>query len=58
MAPLPKDLPFRIISKTIGMGAYASYVPPHAHEPQVTNDSSMTASAKRPPSIPTTPSSP
>ena len=34
MAPLPKDLPFRIISKTIGMGAYASYVPPHAHEPK------------------------
>jgi len=22
--PLPKDLPFRIISKTIGRGAYAS----------------------------------
>ena len=24
--PLPGDLPFRIISKTIGRGAYASYV--------------------------------
>src|ERR1700680_3274628 len=24
--PLPRDLPFRIISKTIGRGAYASYV--------------------------------
>ncbi len=24
--PLPNDLPFRVISKTIGRGAYASYV--------------------------------
>jgi len=24
--PLPNDLPFRIVSKTIGRGAYASYV--------------------------------
>jgi hypothetical protein len=24
--PLPRDLPFRIVSKTIGRGAYASYV--------------------------------
>jgi serine/threonine-protein kinase Chk1 len=24
--PLPRDLPFRIISQTIGRGAYASYV--------------------------------
>jgi hypothetical protein len=27
--PLPRDLPFRIISKTIGRGAYASYVWSH-----------------------------
>ena len=26
VAPLPKDLPFRTVSKTIGSGAYASYV--------------------------------
>jgi len=24
--PLPRDLPFRIVSKTIGRGAYASWV--------------------------------
>lgn len=24
--PLPRDLPFRIVSKTVGRGAYASYV--------------------------------
>jgi hypothetical protein len=27
--PLPNDLPFRVISKTIGRGAYASYVLNH-----------------------------
>lgn len=27
LAPLPCDLPFRIVSKTIGQGAYAWYVP-------------------------------
>lgn len=26
LAPLPDDLPFRIVSKTIGQGAYAWYV--------------------------------
>lgn len=26
LAPLPNDLPFRIVSKTIGQGAYAWYV--------------------------------
>ncbi|KYK54606.1 serine/threonine protein kinase [Drechmeria coniospora] len=26
--PLPKELPFRIVSKTVGRGAYASYVTP------------------------------
>jgi serine/threonine-protein kinase Chk1 len=26
LAPLPSDLPFRIVSKTIGQGAYAWYV--------------------------------
>lgn len=26
MAPLPTNLPFRLVSKTIGQGAYASYV--------------------------------
>lgn len=25
LAPLPNDLPFRIVSKTIGQGAYAWY---------------------------------
>lgn len=27
--PLPTDLPFRIVSKTVGRGAYASLVLPH-----------------------------
>ncbi|KAF2692157.1 serine/threonine-protein kinase-like protein chk1 [Lentithecium fluviatile CBS 122367] len=38
MAPLPKDLPFRIISKTIGMGAYASIrkaTPLHTNNPVI-----------------------
>jgi len=26
LAPLPSELPFRIVSKTIGQGAYAWYV--------------------------------
>lgn len=26
--PLPRDLPFRIVSKTVGRGAYASFVLP------------------------------
>jgi hypothetical protein len=26
VAPLPDNLPFQLISKTIGQGAYASYV--------------------------------
>ncbi|PKS09870.1 hypothetical protein jhhlp_004493 [Lomentospora prolificans] len=42
LAPLPSDLPFRIVSKTIGRGAYASYVltfrlpPPDVDLPHLT----------------------
>ncbi|KAL9007043.1 MAG: hypothetical protein Q9188_000247 [Gyalolechia gomerana] len=36
LAPLPSELPFRIVSKTIGQGAYACIkkaIPPHTHKP-------------------------
>ncbi|KAL8943345.1 MAG: hypothetical protein Q9216_001120 [Gyalolechia sp. 2 TL-2023] len=36
LAPLPTELPFRIVSKTIGQGAYACIkkaIPPHTHKP-------------------------
>ncbi|KAK7542804.1 serine/threonine-protein kinase Chk1 [Phyllosticta citribraziliensis] len=38
VAPIPKDLPFRVVSKTIGQGAYAfirKAVPPNASKPVI-----------------------
>jgi len=48
VAPLPDNLPFRLVSKTIGAGAYASYAQPFRQQfPQLTTPLSIRKAVPR-----------
>ncbi|KAK0984102.1 Chk1 protein kinase [Friedmanniomyces endolithicus] len=53
VAPLPSNLPFRLVSKTIGSGAYASYAPSYPPLPHPPNTPTSSIRKACPPNKPT-----